>query len=238
MRKSGVSSCGKSELTVPTPSAADVAHALVKGVLAEVPGIGGPLAEMFQTFFGPPIEKRREDWMRRVATVLTTLLAKGLTVESLQNDDRFISAVVQTTLIAQRTHQQDKLNALRNALINIGIGQDADEALHSVFLSYVDAFTVWHLKLLAFFQTTPDSRVEFEATEVLLQTFPELKDRPELVDAIVSDLTSRDLLNLGNMSGSSRIVGRMLTPKHTTPLGDRFLKFIADPADFRSKSVV
>jgi hypothetical protein len=95
-------------------------------------------------------------------------------------------------------------------------------------------FTEWHLKLLVFFQSTPDARADFEASEVLLQTFPELNDRPELLNAVVGDLTSRGLLNLGNMSGSSRIVGPILTPKHTTPLGDRFLEFITEPRDFRA----
>lgn len=217
------------DLTVPTPSGTDMAYAVVKAALSAAPGVGAPLAEMMGLFFGPPVDKRREDWMKRVAAVLTTLMANGLTVDSLQNDERFISAVLQTTLIAQRTHEQEKLDALRNALVRIAMSEAPDEALHSVFLNYVDAFTNWHLKLLRFFQSTPDARSEFNAEEVLLQEYPALRNRAELIHAVVGDLVSRELINVGHMGGSSRITGPMLAPKHTTPLGDRFLKFIAEP---------
>jgi hypothetical protein len=129
-----------------------MAHAIVKAALSAVPGAGGPLAEMMQLFFGPPIEKRREDWMKRIAAALTTVMAKGLTVDSLQNDERFISAVMQASSVAQRTHKQEKLDALRNALVNIALAQMPDETLESIFLGYIDGFTEWHIRVLRVYQ--------------------------------------------------------------------------------------
>jgi hypothetical protein len=219
---------GEDELAVPELTDADWGLAAMTALISAIP-LGGHMANEFMRLVGSPIERRRNEWMETMAAIVRRLEAESLTIESLQENDQFISAVLQASVIAQRTHLKEKLDALRNALMNIAMGQAADEALHSAFLNYVDAFTEWHLKLLRFFQSTPDARSNFNAEEVLLQAYPTLKDRPELVEAVIGDMTSRGLIDMGRMGGSNRIVGPMLAPKHTTPLGDRFLKFIAEP---------
>jgi hypothetical protein len=218
---------GEDELDVPELTDADWSLAAATALISAIP-LGGHMATEFMRLVGSPIERRRDEWMATVATIVRRLESESLTIESLQANDQFISAVLQASAIAQRTHLREKLDALRNALINVAKGQAADEALNSVFLNHVDGFTEWHLKLLRFFHSTPDARSDFNAEAVLLQIHPELRNHPELIDAIVRDLTSRGLIDLGNMGGASRIVGPMLAPKHTTPLGDRFLEFIGE----------
>jgi hypothetical protein len=224
---------GEDELDVPELTDADWSLAAATALISAIP-FGGHMAVEFMRLVGSPIERRRNEWMTSVAAIVRRLESESLTIESLQGNDQFISAVLQASVIAQRTHLKEKLDALRNALINIAKGQAADEALNTVFLTYVDGFTEWHLKLLRFFQTTPDTRSDFNGEEVLLQSHPELREHPELLDAVVGDLTSKRLIDLGHMGGSSRITGPMLSPKHTTPLGDRFLKFISDPDGVRA----
>jgi len=220
---------GKNELTVPTASGADIVYALFKATLASVPVAGGALAEVMQLFIGPAVEKRREAWMRRVAAKLTTLLATGLRADRLREDDRFVTAVLQTTLIAQRTHSAEKLEALSNALWNIVTTQTPDEALESIFLGYVDSFTEWHVKILRLYQRPSAHGGMTELYEIVEAAYPELKGRPEIYDTVWQDLLQKGLVDMSSLHGVinnvTSIVGR-----RTTPLGDRFLQFISDPA--------
>lgn len=216
-------------LAVPTASGADIAHAIVKATLASVPGAGGALAELMQLFIGPAIDKRREAWMRRVAAKLTTLMATGLRADTLREDDRFISAVLQTTLIAQRTHSEEKLDSLNNALWNIVTTQTPDEAIESIFLGYVDSFTEWHIRILRLYQRPSAHGGMTELYEIVEVAYPELKGRPEIYDTVWQDLLQKGLVDMsslhGAINGVTSIVGR-----RTTPLADRFLQFISDPS--------
>jgi len=221
---------GKSNLTVPSPSGVDIVHAIVKAGLSAVPGAGGPLAEMMQLFLGPAIERRREDWMRRVAAMLTTLMANGLRADALQNDDRFISAVLQTTLIAQRTHNQEKLDALSSALSNIVTTQTPDEALESMFLGYIDSFTEWHIRILRVYEA-PDPLSRFtEIGQVVERAYPELKGRPEIYETVWQDLLQKGLVDMQSLDGPINNVNSV-SNRHATPLGGKFLRFIAGPIE-------
>ena len=125
--------------TVPTMTSADTGYAVLKIALSAVPGAGGPLGEMVELFFAPPIEQRREAWMKQVAHALNHLAGAGFTIDSLQTNDRFISAVLQASIIARRTHLKEKLDALRNAVISIAVTQTPDETLESILLGYIDS---------------------------------------------------------------------------------------------------
>jgi hypothetical protein len=57
----------------PKRSADDYMHSAVKGGLGLIPAFGGPLAELFVLAVGAPLEKRREDWFRRIAEGLEEL---------------------------------------------------------------------------------------------------------------------------------------------------------------------
>lgn len=59
---------------------------------------------------------------------------------------------LQASVIALRTSQKEKLEALKNAILNIANGQNVDESLQIMFLSFIERFTVWHIRLLELFQ--------------------------------------------------------------------------------------
>ena len=50
-----------------------------------------------------------------------------LTVEILEQDEKFISISMQATQIALRNHQEEKIEALKNCVINSVIQTDIDE---------------------------------------------------------------------------------------------------------------
>ena len=124
--------------TVPKKTAGDVAHAAVKAVLAAVPVVGGSGVELFQFVIQAPLEKRRVEWMERIGQGLARLEAKGIDIAGLCESEEFVSAVMYGSQIALRTHQEKKLEALRNAILNVAACSAPEEALQLMFLNFVD----------------------------------------------------------------------------------------------------
>lgn len=217
------------KLKVPKRSKGDLAHAVAKAGLSAIPIVGGPAAELFQSLIQPPLEKRRVEWMAQVGAKLGELEAAGFKLEDLQKNEEFVSAVMHASQIALRTHQEAKLDALHNAIINVAKGQAPDEAVQHVFLNLVDSFTELHLRILKVFQapTSPPGMSMGGLSSVLEHNIPELRGNRELYDQLWKDLYSRGLVNTDGlhmtMSGSG------LNQKRTTGIGEAFLKFIEEP---------
>jgi hypothetical protein len=216
------------KLTVPKQSKGDVAHTFAKAGLSAIPVVGGPAIELFQYLIQPPLEKRRGEWMAQVGEKLQDLEAKGLKLDELGNNEEFVSAVMHASQIALRTHQAAKLDALRNAIINVAKGQAPDEALQNVFLNLVDSFTELHLRILKVFQTpTPPPNMSMGGlSSVLEHNIPELRGNRELYNQLWKDLYSRGLVNADGLHVTMTENG--LGQKRTTGIGDAFLKFIEE----------
>jgi hypothetical protein len=215
----------------PKKSAGDVAHAVTKAGLSAIPIIGGPAVELFQLVMQPPLEKRRAEWMQRVGEGLKALEESGLDIETLGENEEFVSAVMQASQIALRTHQEEKLEALGNATLNVASGQAPDEALQLMFLNFVDAFTEWHIRVLKLFEAPPGQSgiMAGGLSHVLENSFPELKGRREFYDSVWRDLFLRGLVNTETLHTTMSAGG--LATKRTTAHGDQFLAFIARPKD-------
>lgn len=220
----------ENKLSVPQKTGGDAAHAVVKAGLSAIPVVGGPAAELFQNIVQPPLEKRRVRWMEQVGEKLEELEQKGLNLESLQSNEQFVTAVMHASQVALRTHQAAKLDALRNAILNIAKGQAPDETVQHLFLGFVDSLTDQHLRILKIFQApTPPPNMSIGGLgRVLEHNIPELRGRQDLYTQLWRDLYSRGLLNTDGLNVT--MSGSGLAAKRTTSLGDAFLKFIAgDP---------
>lgn len=213
-------------LTVPQKTPTDTAHAIAKAGLSVIPIIGGPAVELFQYVIQPPLEKRRERWMADIGEKLHELEANGLKLESLQANEQFISAVMYASQIVLRTHQEAKLEALRNAILNVANGQAPDETFQNMFFNFIDSLTEEHLRILKVFQA-PNSppMMEMGSLNAILEyNIPESQGQKDLYDQLWKDLFSRGLVNTDRMNIT--LSGRGLTEKQTTAIGDAFLKFI------------
>ena len=217
------------KLQAPKRTKGDVAHTIAKAGLSAIPIVGGPAVELFQNVIQPPLEKRRSEWMVQVGEKLQELEAAGLKLEDLQTNDEFVSAVMHASQIALRTHQTAKLDALRNAILNIMKGQAPEEALQNVFLNLVDSFTELHLRILKVFQapSTQPNMSMGGLSSVLEHNIPELRGRRELYDQLWKDLYTRGLVNTDGLHVT--MTGHGLGQKRTTGIGDAFLKFIEEP---------
>lgn len=140
--------------TPPEMTVGDLAHLAARTIISGIPGAGGPLKEFFSALVTPPLTKRRDEWVQSIAEGLVALQQKihGFTFEALQNNETFVTTVMHATQIAMCNHQKEKLEALRNAVLNVAVGTGPDDDLQLMFLNFVDSLTPWHIRLLRFFQ--------------------------------------------------------------------------------------
>jgi hypothetical protein len=88
--------------------------------LGSVPVFGNALAVTFVTAIGWQLEERREKWFTELAEGVEALRKRvgDLDLETLADNDLFVDAVVTATMTAQHAHQAEKIEALRNAVLN------------------------------------------------------------------------------------------------------------------------
>lgn len=207
----------------------DLAHAAVKAVLSAVPYVGGPAAELLQLVIQPPLERRRVEWMQAVGEKLRELEQAGLNIEALSQNEEFVSAVMHASSMALRTHQQEKLDALRNAVLNIATGQAPEDALQHMFFRWIDSMSPLHLRILKFFQApTPPPNISMGGlAHVLEQNMPELRAKRHIYDQVWKDLYANGLTSTESLHVT--MTGQGLGQKRTSDLGDAFIAFISDP---------
>ena len=196
-------------------------------VVLETAGSAIGIGPAVTLLLGAPLQKRRDEWLASLAERLTKIESR---FEDLQNDEQFITATLHASAIALRTHQAVKLEALRNAIMNVALGEAPDEVRQHLFLSWVDMFSGTHIRILSVFrnpQYETSHRVPGSLTQVLEASLPELAGQSELYNQLWRDLWIRGLVNTERLQGM--MTGSGLTQKRTTDMGDEFLRFISEP---------
>ncbi len=221
-------------------SAADVAREIGRAVVSLVPAAGGPLQVVFENFFTSPIERRKEVWLQQLADVLkeVEIRVAELTPEKLAQSEAFVTVAMQATQIALRNHQQAKLDALRNAVLNAALPNPPQEDEQMIFLRLIDQLTPWHLRVLSVLDE-PVRWMERHGvaniglgmggpSTVLERCIPELRGQRDTYDQIVRDLQSEGLLAQGQFLHVMMTGGGMVQSR-TTDRGKRFIRFITFP---------
>ena len=222
----------------PEPSTSDAAHAVARSGLGTIPIAGTAAVELLNALVTPPLERRRQQWMESIGEGLRRLEDKrNVDLEALRDNDQFIDIAMQASQAAIRTAQEEKLQALRNALLNSALPNPPEETLQQMFINFIDTLSVWHIRLLGLFQgpeqwaqrsgrTFPDLSMGGLAT-LVESAFPDLRGRRDLYDQIGKDLAFRGLAQTDNLHVT--MTGHGLMQKRTTQMGDAFLSFIQDP---------
>lgn len=216
-------------LDPPKPSAGDTAFAIARAGLSTIPIVGGAAVELLQLVIQSPLEKRRNAWVQQVGAKLHELEAQGFQLDTLQTNDEFISAVLHASQIALRTHQREKLEALRNAIANIALGQKPDETVQHVLLSLLDSLTAMHLRILNAFETKAAPRgVSSRGLDTWLErAVPELKDRRDVYGMLWRDLHAKGLVTTQRLGDWAPEDQREVSPR-VTSLGRQLLEFITE----------
>jgi len=223
-------------------SAGDYVHTAVKGTIATIPLIGAPASEFFSLVIAPPLEKRRDMWLIEIHQRLQQLeeTIEGFRVEKLSENERFTSSLLYATSVAMRTHQIEKLTALRNAVINSSLNISLDENLELIFLNFVDRYTPWHLLILYYFNDpikyAAQNGIEYPnwihggASTALEYALPEMKGKESIYKQVVKDLASDGLLSAGDFLNVIMTANGMLASR-TTNLGKQFLMYVSEPQE-------
>lgn len=224
------------------PTLTDGAITVTKTLAQIVPLVGSPLSELVTAIFGSPISKRRDEWLIYVVEGLeeTKARLKDFDPENLKDNEQFISATLQATQIAIRNHQKEKLEALRNALLNTAVGINIDETVQLMFIEAIDVLTPLHLRVLKFFDNPskylqskkiPAPRVNMQGSrfQILQMALPEVAGKVDLAKIVVNDLSSR-----GFLSGDAGSITVMVSPEGqfqslAAEIGKSFLRYITDP---------
>lgn len=215
----------------------DTAFAAVQAVVGVVPGA----AALLERVITPPLVRRQREWMEDIAAAVRRLEnTRHISPEDLRDDPAFIDAVLSATQAAIKTSQQEKRDALRNAVLNAALPSAPDVATQQMFIAFVDRFTDWHLRLLKLFHDPNAYRhsvglspirvedvIAGSLTQVIDGTFLELRNRREFYDQVWSDLNGAGLVNTPRLQGM--MTGGGMLQKRTTELGDQFLRFIESP---------
>ena len=99
-----------------------------------------------------PYSRTKQQWLEQLAEVVSELQDRVADLsEPLEDNERFLTAVLYANQIAMRAHQEDKLRALRNAVRNSALKSAPDDDRQLMFLRFVDDFTVSHIRILAVF---------------------------------------------------------------------------------------
>ena len=236
------------KLIIPEKDSKDRVHVYVKAVIGGTPFAGPTLSELFCGIFKDPMEKKMTVWFQSVAEVLNEIQEKvsSLSPEAffmdLQKDDNFISVLIKTSRIAAAEHQEEKLEILRNVILNVATGTDISEDCQSIFLSWIEDHTPSHINLLIK-QSDPmkvfrddgltDKIIKNKLRNVGIggvwkQVFPEYIDNRDLYDLLLDDLKSRNLITVENthVQGIDKPVK---WGKGLTTIGGQFVDFITRP---------
>lgn len=215
-----------------------VAMGTLDAAASLVPGASYGVQQLVRQFIGEPLERRREAWFTTLGLGVRELQDRldGFDPASLSENEEFISTVAETTRIAMATHRAEKLEALRNVVLNVAAGVHLDDVLQGAFLGYVDRFSGLHLKVLKMLSNPAAvpamaARAENLMTGSLGVLFeaalPELGANNSLLGRVIADLSQEGLTEGAKLN--TMMTGSGLLEKRTSQFGDSFLQFITSP---------
>ncbi len=223
---------------LPSQTNTELAQAIVRAGLSVVPA-GGAIAELL-AFLQPTFGQRRDAWLQRLADGFQELKDRldAPDFEALRHNELFVTVVFNATQAALRTHQTEKLEALRAAVMNSALPMAPDEHEQLMFIRFVDELTALHLQILSYMHdpagwfTThdiPKPDIYMGArTAILEAAFPNMRGRADVYSQVVAELGARGLAGSASISGMVSQQG--LYDKLSSRLGDQFLKYITPPS--------
>jgi hypothetical protein len=220
----------------------ELVEAAVEGAAGMVPIAGSPMAVAFAVAMGWTYNKRMTLWLDDLAKAVDDLQQKldaPLSFEELAEHPAFIDSVVHATRAAQATHQQQKLDALRNAVLNSTLVGAPDVDEQARFFRLIDQFTPAQLRMLAYlndpagwYQRHNIEQQQFmtgSRLHALQAALPEFGSQDWAL-LVAKDLADNSLL-IANLTGM--VSGGAVYDALTTPLAKRLLAFIDDPREGR-----
>ncbi|MDX1954551.1 MAG: hypothetical protein SFU20_03405 [Chitinophagaceae bacterium] len=199
-----------------------------------------PAAALFAELLGwaieSPWDKRREDLLLYLYNRLRVLEEKQeVNLKELSKSDEFIDVLTQAVALSVRASQEEKINALRNTVINTATNLRGDHTKRLIFLTKIESFTEWHIILLRFLFNPQlyyhqigkemPNYVSINLYTIIEDAIPYFKNEEDLISVIWQDLYSARFITTSEEKAMLTAKGAFA--KRTTLLGDEFLAFIS-----------
>src|SRR5439155_12172065 len=107
---------------------------------------------------------------------------------------------------APRTGDREKLEALRNGILNVALAPSLDESLTQLFLAWIDRLTLRHLRLLRAADDPQEWSKQHDfvyapgrtgpIADFLVAAFPDLADRRDFLDLMWTELFQSGLVTI------------------------------------------
>lgn len=211
----------------------DFAQPVAKGVSGMVPVAGGLLAEVMGLVWQPALDRRREEWFRKLGERVARLETEHKGLRERLETEEMLTITALASVSAMSTHQEEKRRALRAAVLNSAIEVEPDHELQLLFLRLIDELNVAQIQLLRFIDD-PGAGLDARGVErpsismgsvghLIERAFPHWNQ--EFYRLMHAPLERAQLSHgiSGMMSAHGIWAGR------TTDLGKRFLRFITEP---------
>lgn len=217
-------------------SGSDYVHSLAKTSLSFIPVVGGAISEVFNLIISEPLSKRRDEWLIKIYNELKQLEEKveSFNIENLKDDDLFISILLKASQMVLKNHQEEKKEALCNAVINTAKTIAIEENEQMIFLNYINELTVWHIKILQYLNNPSKMFSEQGLSKEnyymgapitpLLDYFTELSNREDFVKIIVKDLYNKNLITVDGLYTMMAEEGMFAS--RTSEFGKKFINYI------------
>jgi hypothetical protein len=218
-----------------------MALTLTKAVASATPIIGGPAAELLGAVIGPAISRRSIRWLQRLAQQVQKLgrLDPSLTPAALAEHEAFQTTLLHASQLAIRTHQEETLEALCNAVLNVAVGFPLPDDRRLVLLGALDTLAPSHVLILTYFADpsgwvtrnhvlVPES---WHGTvgEALEQALPEFKDQKDFYTLLYSHLYRSGFVTTDSVILDSAGSSAVVQMPRASDLGRQFLAFITSP---------
>jgi len=225
------------KLELPEPDARDAVHSAVKFGLSL---ITLDAASVVDFFIKPPLDKRRDGFLKEVAEGLNELHERNLIdIDALEDDEAFHTTLLKTLRAALFTHQKEKREMLRNAVLNSATSKAPDETRQEMFVQWIDEMTAWHVKILALFERGDLPEIDLDSPDWVMNVarhhlanfietaYPEMRGHSQVYFTVIQDLHRRVLI--ANKVPEVGIATRLDRQPKLTPLGKEFLAFVRSP---------
>jgi hypothetical protein len=167
----------------------DKGYNLIKGAIGCIPSVGSLVVGFLDSFIAPPATERMRNFLENLVGELEEVKSKNELVNF--ENPVFQTTFMQACQIAVRTHKEQKLEALRNIVINSSIPQAVEDDILAMFLNWIDGFTALHISTLKHLHY-----LNSYAPGQLDTYFPMLEENAAIYNQVLKDLADKGLINL------------------------------------------
>ncbi|MCW3789553.1 hypothetical protein [Plebeiibacterium sediminum] len=227
----------KEEIKPPTKDLSNQIHEYINSCVKTLSG--GFINPLIDFALPSSHQKRFEIWCENIYKAIIELEENIISRENLLADEEFISLLKESVTIASKTHQEEKHQLLKNALINNFNSYLAFDS-KLIFTRLIDSLTISHLYFLRLIEKyateIKDKKIFTEIKEILKKDSMSEMIPDNSYQMIINDLEKLNLIAIGDLVFKNivRKSGALLTgdgdknlPYLTiTSFGNDFIKYI------------